>query len=144
MKTEVFHPSLLVPIPSAAPKAVSFLLLLCMHIYIYCFYFITKLTYFGLHVVILLRKYLEEPFRPVYLFLKAVFAFCGCAVMNQKDADGRLGHFPSSSPGSMKAPPVFITRSSFGSELISHVYVSSWNTSYTWWWWRPLFFPFVL
>lgn len=60
--------------------------------------------YFGLHVVILLRKYLEEPSQRVYLFLKAVFTFCGYAVMNQKFAGGHLGRFPSFSPGSVKAP----------------------------------------
>lgn len=104
MKTKVFCPSLLVPIRNAAPK-VSFLPTFIMYTHIYLFFYIvTKLTYFGLHVVILLRKYLEEPSQPVYLFLKAVFAFCGYAVMNQKGADGRLGCFPSSSPGNMKAP----------------------------------------
>lgn len=76
--------------------------------------------------MILLRKYLEEPSQPVYLFLKAVFAFCGYAVMNQKDADGRLGRFPSFSPGSVKAPLLGVScvyhRRCFGSELISHVY----------------------
>lgn len=96
MKTEVFCPSFLVPIPNAAPN-VSFLPTFIMYTHIYFFYFVTKLTYFGLHVVILLRKYLEEPSQPVYLLLKAVFAFCGYAVINQKDA-GRLGRFPSSSP----------------------------------------------
>lgn len=81
--------------------------------------------YFGLHVVILLRKYLEEPSLSVYLFLKAVFAFCGYAVMNQKDAGGRLGRFLCFSPGSVKAPLLGVScvyhRRCFGSELISHV-----------------------
>lgn len=45
MKTKVFCPSLLVPIPNAAPK-VSFLPTFIMYAHIYLFfYFITKLTF---------------------------------------------------------------------------------------------------
>lgn len=63
MKTGVLCPSLLVSVPKAAPE-VSFLPNFIMYIQSILFYFVTKLTYFGLHIVISLRKYLEEPPRP--------------------------------------------------------------------------------
>lgn len=51
MKMEVLCPSLLVSVPKAASEA-SFLPNFIMYIQSILFYFVTKLTYFGLHIVI--------------------------------------------------------------------------------------------